>query len=62
MGDHLLSTVKQVLNLALGFAQKVGIPFPINTMPSPMPGMLSVVSEYWEPQKNLLEDADSNSV
>ena len=59
MGDHLLSTVKQVLNLAW-FCQKVGIPFRVYAFTNAW--YVERSSEYWEPQKNLLEDADSNSV
>tara|TARA_B100000085_G_scaffold81302_1_gene73297 strand:- start:158 stop:2284 length:2127 start_codon:yes stop_codon:yes gene_type:complete len=59
MGDHLLSTVKQVLNLAW-FCQKVGIPFRVYAFTNAW--YVERSSEYWEPQKNLLEDAESNSV
>ena len=59
MGDHLLSTVKQVLNLAW-FCQKVGIPFRVYAFTNAW--YVERSSEYWEPQKNLLGDADSNSV
>ena len=59
MGDHLLSTVKQVLNLAW-FCQKVGIPFRVYAFTNAW--YVERSSEYWEPQKNLLGDAESNSV
>ena len=59
MGDHLLSTVKQVLNLAW-FCQKVSIPFRVYAFTNAW--YVERSSEYWEPQKNLLGDADSNSV
>jgi len=58
MGDYLLNTVKQVLNL-VWFCKKVGIPFRVYAFTN---SWYVERSDHWEPQKHLLKDPESNTI